>query len=187
MEVLQILLENGANINAESGFYGNALSGASFIGHVEVVRLLLENGANVNAKGGYYRNALSCNGYLELVRILAEKEADVDAKSGVALRRAAEEGRIAVMRLNLGVNPSRHEATPMWFQVCLIFMRAYDSNTKEIVSAIKTPLSYVSLPFELLHLERSTRKKMAFGNLVARTPCAKLTGCISAPSFRHHY
>lgn len=35
-----------ANVNAEGGTYGKALSTASHWGHEEVVRLLLETGAN---------------------------------------------------------------------------------------------------------------------------------------------
>ena len=53
--VVRLLLEKGANVNAEGGKYGNALQAASFGGHEAVVRLLLEKGANVNAEGGQLR------------------------------------------------------------------------------------------------------------------------------------
>jgi len=46
-EVVEILLEHGANINAEGGRHGNALYIASEGGHSEVVRVLLEHGTNV--------------------------------------------------------------------------------------------------------------------------------------------
>ena len=57
-EVIKILLENGASVNAQGGYYGNALQAAASRGHNETVRLLLENGANVNAQGGEHVNAL---------------------------------------------------------------------------------------------------------------------------------
>jgi ankyrin repeat protein len=49
---VKLLLENGAEVNAEGGEYGNALQAASFRGNEAIVKLLLENGAEVNAEGG---------------------------------------------------------------------------------------------------------------------------------------
>jgi len=57
-EVVRMLLENGADVNAQGGQYGNALQAASCGGHQEVVQILLEKGADVNAQGGEYGNAL---------------------------------------------------------------------------------------------------------------------------------
>ena len=50
--VIKLLLDNGADINAQGGFYGNALQIASAGGHKAVVKLLLDRGADVNAQGG---------------------------------------------------------------------------------------------------------------------------------------
>jgi ankyrin repeat protein len=47
--VVQILLEKGAEVNAQGGGYGNALQAASEGGHEKVVQILLEKGAEVNA------------------------------------------------------------------------------------------------------------------------------------------
>ena len=44
-EVVQLLLEHGADINAQGGCYGSALQAASRDGLEAVIRLLLENGA----------------------------------------------------------------------------------------------------------------------------------------------
>jgi ankyrin repeat protein len=49
--VVKLLLDAGANVNAQGGHYGNALQAASLPGHESVVKLLLEAGANVNAQG----------------------------------------------------------------------------------------------------------------------------------------
>ena len=48
--IVQLLLENGADINAQGGGYGNALQAASDEGHQNIVQLLLENGATKHAK-----------------------------------------------------------------------------------------------------------------------------------------
>ena len=61
-EVVQLLLEKGAIINAV-GEYGNALSAASYQGRGEIVHLLLDKGANFNAtvKGLSIANGCSCS------------------------------------------------------------------------------------------------------------------------------
>lgn len=53
-----MLLDKGANVNAEGGKYGNALQAASSGGHKNVVTMLLDKGADVNAQGGLFSNAL---------------------------------------------------------------------------------------------------------------------------------
>jgi hypothetical protein len=99
------LLEDGANVNAQSGKYGNALQAASFQGDEAVVRLLIENDADVNAQGGEYGNALqaaSLKGHKAVVRLLIENGADVNTQGGVfgnALQAASSEGHEAVVRL----------------------------------------------------------------------------------------
>jgi len=44
--VVQILLDKGADINAEGGYYGNALRAASARGYDKVVQMLRQNGAD---------------------------------------------------------------------------------------------------------------------------------------------
>ena len=46
-KVVKMLLEKGADVNAEIRIYGNALLAASEGGHEKVVQMLLEKGANV--------------------------------------------------------------------------------------------------------------------------------------------
>jgi ankyrin repeat protein len=57
-KVMQILVDVGADINAQGGVYGNALCAASVGGHEKVVQMLVDVGADVNAQGGVYGNAL---------------------------------------------------------------------------------------------------------------------------------
>ncbi|KAH7391726.1 ankyrin repeat domain-containing protein [Pyrenochaeta sp. MPI-SDFR-AT-0127] len=77
--------EQGADVNAQGGHFGNALQAASAGGHKEMVILLLDKGADVNAQGGYYGNALqaaSFRGYKDIAILLLDKGADVNAQGG---------------------------------------------------------------------------------------------------------
>ena len=58
LPAVQALIENGADVNAQGGKYGNALQAASCEGHEAIVSMLLEKGVDVNAQGGKYGNAL---------------------------------------------------------------------------------------------------------------------------------
>jgi hypothetical protein len=96
---VKLLIENGADVNAHGGQYGNALQAASMetihIQHVKgggcrwpraIAKLLLEKGADVNAHGGMYGNALqaaSYRGHEAIAKLLIEKGADVNAQGGV--------------------------------------------------------------------------------------------------------
>ncbi len=57
-KAVQQLLDNGATVSSQSGFYGNALQTASNKGHEKVVQLFLDKGADIHAQGGHYGNAL---------------------------------------------------------------------------------------------------------------------------------
>ena len=64
LPAVQALVENGVDMNAQEGVYGNSLQAASYDGHEAVVSMLLEKGADVNAKGGKYGNALQAASYM---------------------------------------------------------------------------------------------------------------------------
>ena len=104
---VRLLLDKGAEIDAQGGHHGNALQAASIGGREEVVRLLLDKGAEVNARGGRDGNALqaaSTGGYEEVVRLLLDKGAEVNAQGeyyGNALQAASIGGREEVVRLLL--------------------------------------------------------------------------------------
>ncbi|KAF8532383.1 hypothetical protein JB92DRAFT_2681069, partial [Gautieria morchelliformis] len=69
---IQLLLENGWDINAQGGAYGSALLAALSKGSDAVARLLLENGADINAEGknGSALQAASLGSNDALVRLL---------------------------------------------------------------------------------------------------------------------
>jgi Ankyrin repeats (3 copies) len=83
---IRLLLEKGADVNAQGGKYGNALQAASHEGHDQIVQWLLEKEADVNAQGGLFGNALqtaSDKGYDQIVQRLLEAGADVNAQGGL--------------------------------------------------------------------------------------------------------
>ena len=109
-EVSACLLRMGENVNAEGGWYGNALQAASYEGSNEaIVKLLLENGAEVNAEGGYFGNSLqaaaaSYGGNESIVKLLLENGAEVNKEGGFygnALQAASYQGNEAIVKLLL--------------------------------------------------------------------------------------
>ena len=105
--VVQVLLDEGADVNAKDEYGGTALYRAAWNGHEAVVRRLLEHKADVDAKDNNGETALSraaLYGHEAVVRLLLEHKADVDAKDNdgeTALSRAALYGHEAVVRLLL--------------------------------------------------------------------------------------
>src|SRR5205085_2483945 len=64
-DVIQMLLQAGANVNIQGGYYDNALQAAVAIhnyGHFDngkgVIQMLRNAAADVNTQSGYYNNAL---------------------------------------------------------------------------------------------------------------------------------
>lgn len=106
-EVMRLLLENGADVNASGGEYGSALQAASCTGSEVNVRILLDNGAGVNASGGFYGSALQAASYQAsetIVRILLNNGAVVNAyggRYGSALQAASDRGNEAIVRVLL--------------------------------------------------------------------------------------
>ena len=63
---MQLLLDKGAHVNMQHGYYGNALQAAAQHGaehaSLEAIQLLLDKGTDANAQGGFYGNALQAAG-----------------------------------------------------------------------------------------------------------------------------
>ena len=100
------LLNQGIDVNIESGFHGSALQAASIGGHEQIVRLLVDKGADVNMEGGEYGSALqaaSYGGHEQIVRLLVDKGADVNMECGgyygSALQAASIGGHEQIVKL----------------------------------------------------------------------------------------
>ncbi|KAF2711109.1 hypothetical protein K504DRAFT_475959 [Pleomassaria siparia CBS 279.74] len=135
-QIVKLLLENNANVNAQHGYNGNALQAASLAGHKQIVELLLNNNANVNAQGGLYTNALyaasskghtqiggrsgnalqvaSLSGHIQIVKLLLKNNADVNAQGGFhsnALQAASITGNTQMVKLLLDNNANINDYT----------------------------------------------------------------------------
>ncbi len=83
LDVVKLLLDRGADVNARDSRGYTPLLSASEMGHLDIVKQLLEGGADVNARDSHGYTPLllaSQMGYLDVVKHLLEKGADVNAK-----------------------------------------------------------------------------------------------------------
>lgn len=107
LERVRELLEDGADIEAETETSETALMQAAWPGHTEVVKLLLERGAKVDAEDEYGDTSLikaAYHGRLEVVRLLMEYGADInnrDAAGYTPLMVAAWQNHPQVVRFLL--------------------------------------------------------------------------------------
>jgi len=58
-----MLIESGAQVNAEGGFYGSALQAACVSGYKTMAAMLIDRGADVNVKSGHYGTAVGAAAY----------------------------------------------------------------------------------------------------------------------------
>lgn len=103
-KLVSTVLSHTGDVNAQEGFYNNALQAASARGHLEVVLLLLERGAVVNARGGesdYALTAAALYGFDKVIRVLLEYGADANLPGKKPLRSAAIRGSVEVAEILL--------------------------------------------------------------------------------------
>ncbi|KAH8727306.1 ankyrin repeat-containing domain protein [Phaeosphaeriaceae sp. PMI808] len=116
-QIVKLLLDSGADVNAQGGYYGNALQAASTEGHKQIATLLLDRGADVNIQSGEYGNALqmaSARGHGQVAKLLLDRGADVHALGGYygnALQAALTEGheQIVELLLDRGADANAHD------------------------------------------------------------------------------
>merc|ERR1712212_807390 len=81
---VEVLLQNGADVNAKTKDGSTALMMAAGYGQKDIVKLLLQNNANINVKNKYGTTALMSaahEGYNDSVEILLQNNADVNLRS----------------------------------------------------------------------------------------------------------
>ena len=125
-KMVQILLDQGVDVNAEGGHICSALHAASSEGHDQIVQMLLAGGANINKcsalHGGSALHAASEKGHEQVVRMLLEKGADVNTSDHYGftpLYRASQGSHEQLVRMLLekgaDVNTSDHYGfTPLY-------------------------------------------------------------------------
>jgi len=104
--IAKILLEYGANINAENG---KPLCEACTCGNMELVKLLISCGANVNAENGTPLCEASSKGHLELVELLLNNGAEINCNNSEALKCACIEGKLQIVRFLVEHGANIHE------------------------------------------------------------------------------
>ncbi|KAI6171397.1 Alpha-latrotoxin-Lt1a-like protein [Aphelenchoides bicaudatus] len=86
LEIVKLLLSNGADVNAKNNNNQTALHRAAFWGHLEVVKFLVEKGADINAKdeaGWTSLHDAALSGHHEVVKLLVESGADINTKTKI--------------------------------------------------------------------------------------------------------
>jgi len=106
IDVMRILIDKGADVNAKNKNGATALILAADKGNAEIVSFLIDKGADFNSKDGNGTALmLAANkGNAEFVRFLIDKGADVNAKDSLgytALMKAAGRGHANIMRILL--------------------------------------------------------------------------------------
>jgi ankyrin repeat protein len=139
-QVVKLLLDKGADLNAQGGEYGNALQAAAARGHEQVVKLLLDKGADPNAQGGEYGNALqaaSARGHEQVVKLRIPPNHYIDS------------GKLMLATLTASNPPARPETPPS--PSCAVpFRRDHDfvgrrTLLDQIREKSSTPASRVAL------------------------------------------
>lgn len=113
-DIVELLLDRGANIHEKNNNGINALIYASSKGHKDIVELLLDRGADIKEKDCVGSNALlyaSYYGHRDVVELLLDQGADIHDKNnegGNALMEASLDGHCGVAKLLLerGMNIS---------------------------------------------------------------------------------
>jgi Ankyrin repeats (3 copies) len=135
LDVMHILLEHGADIDAQDRFGDSVSHWAADHGYVEVLRLLLQYNANTNARGRGTWTPLhhaSSTGHVKATQLLLEYGADVNARihppspihGWTPFKLATATGHHGVARLLLehGAEVNRSTAA------CRTALRIYQSN-----------------------------------------------------------
>ncbi|KAK5202772.1 hypothetical protein LTR41_011483 [Exophiala xenobiotica] len=111
-EIVRMLVDAGADVNAQGDQCGSALQTASLQGKEKLVQILIDRRADINADGGTYGNALQAaaiRGREKEVQILLGSGADVNKQGGrygTALQAASLLGfqKVVQMLMDEGAN-----------------------------------------------------------------------------------
>ena len=145
--VARRLITMGVDVNAISGYYGNALCVASANGHTMIVKLLLEMGAYPNSLkyGSIDGSAVCCAsraGYDAIVRLLLDAGAEVGPEEHncdlSALHAAASQGRVSTvaMLISTGMDVNLYNARKRFRYLSYAIHRATQSGHDKVVKQL---------------------------------------------------
>jgi ankyrin repeat protein len=86
-KITELLLGQGADVNAQGGIHGSALEVASHEGHIVVAELLINAGANVNNVREFWGSPLCLaaeRGDEAMVKLLIDAGADINARMSIS-------------------------------------------------------------------------------------------------------
>lgn len=112
-EIIELLLDNGANIDIQTWQMETALHMAIREFHLDAAKMLIERGANVNIKDNEGFTALhsaASFGYTDICKLLLEHGADINADDldgNTALYWAEENGHIEARELLLSYGAAK--------------------------------------------------------------------------------
>ena len=142
VEIVKLLLEAGAKVNAKGKNDMTALYLASLNNQTEIVKLLLEAGAKVDAKDNYGDTALyiaSLRNNTEIVKLLLEAGAKVDTKDDfgiTAMHAASRDGNAEIVKLLLDGGAKVDEKTNnKSTSLVLASGKGHDEIVKLLISA----------------------------------------------------
>ena len=142
MEVAQLLLRHGANVNAGVEYGVSALKLAAIHGNLQIVRTLLDNGAEIDIRCRVGKTALieaAGNGHTEVVRLLLDRGASIRHPIGVhALLSASSWGYSEIVRMLLergvGVDAEMADTLPVAFTTALL--RSLQHGEKDVAELL---------------------------------------------------
>jgi ankyrin repeat protein len=108
IDIVQLLIGKGADVNAQLSSDGSAIEAASAHGHIDIVQLLIGKGVDVKAQDSSGVSAIyaaSAGGHIDIVQLLIGKGADVNAQGsfgGSAVEAASAHGHIDIVQLLIG-------------------------------------------------------------------------------------
>jgi ankyrin repeat protein len=167
-EVIEFLLNKGADVNARSRDGGTALHGAAFLGHIETVNLLLNKGANPNVRNKKGETPLDSSsgewndglrGVIELVAGFMQIKVDMeDVKAGrpkVAATLRNQGGKLSIVLGNQSTGENNNPEKDIWTAakngnlaaVKTFLAKGIKINSPDPIGA--TPLSMAALTGEV--------------------------------------
>ena len=149
-ELVQLLIDNNANLNVTDNYGATALIRAASSGHTEIVKLLIDNDANLNVTDNHGATALiraASSGHTEIVKLLIDNDANLnvtDNHGATALMLAAGIGHTEIFRLLIKHGADKKSYSPLhqaimnddWYLVRELIREGADISVGNLQNAL---------------------------------------------------